>query len=142
MSTPLQENLADEIVKDVKKQRPRQKKDLLVSAGYDETTASASPGRTIAQKGVRKALEARGFSEDSAKKVVESIMLNEKVDPNARLKATDQVFKVHGSYAPEKHDIRELKIEISAEIAEKNGLNGSNTLPKTDSEGHASVQGN
>lgn len=123
MSTPLQEKLADEIIKDIKKKKPRQKKDLLVSAGYDETTALASPGRTIEQKGVVKALKAKGFSEENAKKVVEEIMLNKKVDPNARLKATDQVFKVQGSYAPEKHDIRELKIEISQEIAEKNGLN-------------------
>lgn len=125
MSTPLQENLADEIVKDIGKKKPRQKKDLLVSAGYDETTALASPGRTIDQKGVRKALEARGFSEEAAKKVVEDIMLNEKVDPNARLKATDQVFKVQGSYAPEKHDIRELRIEISEAIAKKNGITPS-----------------
>jgi hypothetical protein len=29
-------------------------------------------------------------------------MYNPKVDASARLKATDQVFKIHGSYAPEK----------------------------------------
>ena len=35
-------------------------------------------------------------------RVVSEIMLNGDLEPNARLKATDQVFKVRGSYAPVK----------------------------------------
>ncbi len=56
----------------------------------------------IESAGVQEALEDLGFNENSAKKVVAEIMLNEKVDPNARLKATDQVFKVRGSYEADK----------------------------------------
>lgn len=102
MSTILQENLAHELVKNIKRKKPKNKKELLVSAGYDETTAEATPGRTLEQKGVTDALTELGFTVENAKKVVQSIMLNEKTEPNARLKATDQVFKVEGAYAPDK----------------------------------------
>jgi hypothetical protein len=113
MSTELQKNLAQEIIKNTKRKKPKNKKELLVSAGYDETTATATPGDIIGQKGVKEALEDLGFTEESAKKVVLSIMMNERVDPNARLKATDQVFKVRGSYAPEKSI--NLNVEVSSE---------------------------
>lgn len=102
MPTILQEKLADEIVKNAKSKKPKNKKELLVSAGYDETTAEATPERIIEQKGVQEALEVRGFTELNAKRVVEQILNSGKTEPNARLKAADMVFKVHGSYAPDK----------------------------------------
>lgn len=105
MSTLLQKNLAKEIVKSIESKDGKNKKDLLVSAGYDVTTAEASPGRTIEQKGVVEELTILGFTEANAKSVVASIMNNEEADANARLKAADMTFKVHGSYAPEKKQI-------------------------------------
>lgn len=104
MPTIKQSNLADEIVKNssvpIEKQKNAQQ--LLESAGYKTKTARASAKRTIKQKGVQERLEVLGFDADSAKQVVADIMNNKRVNPIARLKATDQIFKVVGSYAPEK----------------------------------------
>lgn len=103
MPTILQEKLADEIVKNVKLKKPKNKKELLVSVGYAELTATQNASAVLEQKGVQEALEERGFTEDNAKRVVEKILNSDKTEPNARLKAADMVFKVHGSYAPDKH---------------------------------------
>jgi hypothetical protein len=118
MSTRLQKKLAEEIVKDVKLKRIRNKKDLLVSAGYDVVTAEASPGRTIEQKGVLEELNNLGFSEEGAKKVVAEILYCEKAKDHDRLDAADKVFKVHGSYAPDKHLNVNVDAEPSPEIRE------------------------
>ncbi len=99
MATLLQKNLAKAIVENASAKRRKNKKELLVLAGYDETTAESIPGIIMEQVGVKQELMALGFNENSAKQVVQEIMLNPKVDANTRLKATDQVFKVHGSYA-------------------------------------------
>lgn len=79
---------------------------MLVKVGYSKNVAEAKPKDILGSEGVQEELKALGFTEDNAKKVVESIMLNEDVDASARLKATDQVFKVHGSYAPERKDVK------------------------------------
>jgi hypothetical protein len=103
MPTVLQQNLAKEIIQNTKRKKPKNKGELVEMGGYSKTVAEAKPQVIIDQKGVQEALDDFGFSENNAKKVVSSIMLNEKTDPNPRLKATDQVFKVHGSYAPDKN---------------------------------------
>lgn len=105
MSTQRQKKLAKEIIKNLQNKKPKNAGQLLESAGYDETTAKASPGRTIEQKGVVEELKVLGFTEFNAKSVVSSIMNDETRDPNARLKAADMTFKVHGSYAPEKKEL-------------------------------------
>lgn len=112
MPTILQENLADEIVKNVKRKRPKNKKELVVSSGYGEVTADKHASEVIEQKGVQDALEDRGFSIENAKRVVKQILNNEKVEPNARLKASDQMFKVLGGYAPEKS----INVNLHGEI--------------------------
>ncbi|HEY4505210.1 MAG TPA: hypothetical protein VJG67_00765 [Candidatus Paceibacterota bacterium] len=104
-STLRQKNLANEIVLNSKRAKPLNKSELLEKVGYTKTQAKKKPGETIAQKGVQEELKALGFDEYSARKVVEEIMLNDKVKPNDRLKATDQVFKVVGAYSPEEHNI-------------------------------------
>ena len=129
MPTFLQEKLADEIVKNIKRKKPKNKKELVVSSGYSEISAESSAHIILEQKGVRVALEEMGFTEENAKKVVQSIMLNERVDPSARLKATDQVFKVEGSYAPEKSI--NLNVIISEEVREKS-KNAINIFLKND----------
>lgn len=72
---------------------------------------------------MKEALKDFGFSEENAKRVVGQILNNDSHDPNARLKAADQVFKVHGSYAPDKHlnvnvDIEKPNPELEA-LADK-----------------------
>jgi hypothetical protein len=98
MPTILQKNLANEIIENTKRKKPKNKKEMLVSVGYAQSVAGAKANEIIEQKGVIEALEELGFNENTAKKVVKEIMLNEKTDPNTKLKATDQVFKVMGSY--------------------------------------------
>lgn len=115
MATILQEKLAQNIVNNTKRKKPLNKRELLVSTGYNEITAESIPDRIIKQKGVQEALEDLGFTEENAMKVVKSIMLNEKVDTNARLKATDQVFKVKGTYAPEKKINANMNVNIDIE---------------------------
>ena len=110
MSTQLQQDIAQAIVKNAKTKKYKYKKDLLVSVGVGELTAKKAQKRTIEQKGVKEELKKLGFSEEGAKKVVEEIMYDSKVQPTARLQATRQVFEVHGTFAPEKHLIFEKKI--------------------------------
>lgn len=77
----------------------------VIDVGYKvkNRKVAQSIGTELLSKPVIKAeIEASGFTEDGAKQVVQEIMYNSAVDANARLKATDQVFKVKGSYAPEK----------------------------------------
>lgn len=143
MPTLKQRKLAEKIIENVKEGKDLNKKDLLVSAGYDVVTAEASPGRTIDQKGVKQALHEYGFSEEGAKAVVREIMYSPNVDPNARLRATDQVFKVEGSYAPEKsvsvnvnqqvmtdEDIEKLANELNA-LHQRASIGGNGEIAST-----------
>lgn len=121
MATVRQAKLAKAIVENSKRNKPLNKKELLVSVGYAPSTADVKQGEIMEQKGVKEELEILGFSEHAAKRVVEEIMHNPEVDPSARLKATDQVFKVHGTYAPEKSIV--ANIQVSEDKRNKaNGL--------------------
>lgn len=138
MATELQKNLAQQIVKNSKRKKPLNKKELLVSSGYAELSAESVPGKIINQKGVQEELKVLGFDEDSAKKVVSEIMLNPDAGASERLKATDQVFKVHGSYASEKTpitiNIEELELTIQQTLNEfRSHTRGENILPETPS---------
>ena len=115
MGTPKQKRLAQLIVENATRPAPLNKKQLLVTAGYSPVSAEATPSRLIDQTGVQEELEALGFNIHSAKKVVQEIMLSSETEPNARLKATDQVFKVLGGYAPEKSV--NLNIEVESDDA-------------------------
>lgn len=112
MSTELQKNLANNIVKNLKRKKPLNKKELVVSSGYGEISAESSAHIILDQKGVKDALHELGFNEDTAKNVVKQIMLDPETAASDRLKATDQVFKVQGSYAPEKS----VSVNINANI--------------------------
>lgn len=112
MPTFKQKELAKAIVENLKERPMKTAQDMLVSAGYSEITADASSGRTIEQKGVQEALTDFGFSEENAKMVVAEILLKQDAEANSRLKAADMVFKVQGSYAPEKVDARNINVEI------------------------------
>lgn len=114
MPTLRQKKLAKNIVENSKRDKPLNKQELVVSSGYGEISAKSSAHIILEQKGVQEALSDLGFTEDGAKKVVQEIMYNPKVDANSRLKATDQVFKVHGSYAPEK--TASVNLEVKGDI--------------------------
>lgn len=114
MATNLQKNLANNIVKNLKRKKPLNKQELVESSGYSHNTATKQLPAVFEQKGVQEELKNLGFSEEKAKDVVSSIMNDPDVDAMARLKATDQVFKVKGSYAPEK--TQALNLNVKADI--------------------------
>jgi hypothetical protein len=66
MATDLQRDLAEAIVENTKKPRYKRKnkKELLVSVGYDEITAEKAPKRTLEAKGVKDALREFGLTEE------------------------------------------------------------------------------
>ena len=110
MATIRQKRLAKNIAEALLGKEVPEKKKLMVSAGYSEITAGY-PKRIVEGKGVQKELEETyGFTEENAKKVVSSILLSTKSSDVNKLRASEQIFKVKGSYAPEK------SIQIQARV--------------------------
>lgn len=110
--TVKQRRVAQLIVDSASGKRPDIKTtgDLVIEAGYSATIKDV-PHKILDTSGVQIALRELGFHPDGAKKVVESILYNEKSADKDRLKASDIVFKVHGTYAVEKHV--NLNIDVS-----------------------------
>ncbi len=71
-----------------------------------------NPKVVLESKGVQEELAKRGFHPDIAREVVGEILLAGEND-SVKLKAADMVFKVHGSYAAEKH--LNLNVEVDAD---------------------------
>lgn len=117
MSTILQKKLARNIVENLKSKTPKNKQELVLSSGYSLNTATRQIPAVFEQKGVTDELKALGFDEYSAKKVVGKILLDEEVEPQHRLKAAEQVFKVYGSFAPDKN----INLNLDAELTEDEG---------------------
>ena len=86
-------------------------KELIKTAGYG-TSLQNAPSKVLETTGVKDALAELGFTEISAKKVVQSILESEDAKHSDRLKAADMVFKVHGTYAAEKH----MTLNIDANV--------------------------
>lgn len=105
MATERQKKLAKAIVENSRAAKPLNKQELVVSSGYGIITADRHSKEIMEQKGVQKELAVLGFTEENAMKVVQEIMLDARADKPSRLKASDMVFKVHGTYAPEKRKI-------------------------------------
>lgn len=112
-----QRKVAQKLIENVKLAKPLTAGEIVESSGYGPSMKK-NPQVVINSQGVKEALEEYGFTEDNAKKVVAKILLNDDTEPNARLKAADQVFKVHGSYAAEKHVNLNVEVEASEEIKE------------------------
>jgi len=103
MATLRQKRIAKMIVENTQLEKPLNAGEMLEKVRYGKI--SKQPARVIKSKGVKEELEKLGFNEYSAKKVVQEIMLDKKTGPVARLKATDQIFKVFGTYTSEKLDV-------------------------------------
>lgn len=115
MATTRQRRVAKLIIENATLDTPLTGGEMLEKVRYGKI--SKQPSRVLKSEGVLEALEESGFTEENAKQVVSEIMLSKAVDPNARLRATDQVFKVQGTYAPEKSV--NVNIEVSKEYREK-----------------------
>jgi hypothetical protein len=85
--------------------------DIVIQAGYAASTKEV-PHKILDTSGVKEALSDIGFNPETAKKVVESIMLSTKAKNSDRLKASDMVFKVHGTYAEQRN--LNVNIEVDA----------------------------
>ncbi len=117
MPTAKQKRVAKLIIENGKLDIPLNGGEILEKVRYSKGM-QIQPSRVLQSEGVKEELANLGFTEANAKSVVTEIMLNKKAEPNARLKATDQVFKVEGSYAPEKSVNLNVEIEASPEILE------------------------
>ena len=100
MATIRQKNLVNNIVSNIQKQRWKTLKDLLIASGFSLTSATQNTKAIIQSKGVQNQLVSIGFNEDVAKAVVSEILLLG--SENNRLRAAQEIFKVSGTYAPEK----------------------------------------
>lgn len=101
MATLRQQKLAKAIVESVENNKDVTAKQLLVSVGYKESTASRKPGEIIDQPGVKEMLVEYGFTLNAADDQVAAILTTAEKDEN-RLKAADLIYKRLGGYAPEK----------------------------------------
>lgn len=99
-----QMELAKEILLNIKRtgKAKKNKGQLVESVGYSKTVAMHKPGEVMEQVGVKEALKSFGFDEESAKAILTEIMTNPKEKGENRIKAAQEVFKVFGTYAPEK----------------------------------------
>lgn len=112
MPTARQKKVARLIVENATLDKPLNGGQMLEKVRYGKI--SKQPHRILESEGVLEELKNLGFTEENAKSVVTEIMLNTDEDASARLKATDQVFKVTGSYAPEKS--QSLTVNVDAKV--------------------------
>lgn len=123
MATLRQKRLAKVLVLNNTANKPLNAGELLESVGYAKSVAEAKPTEIIQQKGVQQELAKLGFDPETAKSVVAEILIAGTED-SSRLKAADMVFKVHGSYAAEKH----INLNIDVESTEHSRELGNRLL--------------
>lgn len=125
MSTILQQELAREIIRNTKRpiHKRKNKKELVVSSGYDETSADKHSKSIIESKGTTRELKKLGFDTDSAKSVIKDILSREidgkLISASDKINASREVFKVLGEYAPEKQVIAIGRIPLKNDEVEK-----------------------
>lgn len=108
MATQRQKKLAQAIIRNTQTADPLNTGQMLESVGYAKSVALHKPKEIIEQKGVQDELKNLGFDIDSAKRVVTHIL--QKGKEENRLRAAQEIFKVSGEYAPEKHLVVTKKI--------------------------------
>lgn len=101
MATLRQKKVVKALIENITSKEHKSAGQVLKSVGYG-TGLQNQPRRVLQSEGVQEELKILGFDPESAKNVVASILKNGE-DDGHRLKAADMIFKVHGSYAPDKH---------------------------------------
>lgn len=110
MPTIRQKKLANSLVENLQADKPLNKQELVASVGYSPNVAEKKAKEIIESKGTQQELRKLGFDPDTAKEIVGEILTAGEND-TVKLKAADMVFKVHGSYAAEKHVNLNLEVE-------------------------------
>jgi hypothetical protein len=113
--TVRQKRLAEVIMENPLLPKPLTKGQMLVKAGYSPLSAEGSSASLMKQEGLIQALADRGFNEETAKSVVVDILTNEEEKSETRLNAAREVFRVFGSYAPEKSTSMHLNVDTTME---------------------------
>lgn len=114
MATLKQKRVARKIPKIIESNQDITGGELVSSVGYSDEMAK-KPGTILNSPGVQSELTKLGFTEEKAKEVVSQILSDESIKPEPRLKAAEMVFKVHGTFAPEKH----LSLTVTAVASDK-----------------------
>ncbi len=123
MATQLQKNLAKNIVRNAVAKHPKTKKELVVSSGYDETTAIKQVPAVFEQKGVKEELVKLGYVDKFKQEIPDEELIivhkqglhayrvhSSMTEPDqvvedfqTRHKYLDLAYKLRGDLAPEKH---------------------------------------
>jgi hypothetical protein len=115
MATLRQKRLARKIPKMIEGEQIITGGELVASVGYGPDM-QRKPGEVLNSPGVQDELNKIGFSVEKAKEVVAVILGDVTLKPEPRLKAAEMVFKVHGTFAPEKH--ANLNVEVKMEAGD------------------------
>lgn len=111
MSTLKQKKLAMKVVEALQSDNPPNQQDLLISAGYSPLTASNSSSRQLEQKGVIEELERLGFCVEAADNVIFDLLKRGRKE-ETRIKASQEIYKRMGAYAPEKKASVNVNVEM------------------------------
>lgn len=102
MPTIRQQKVARGLVDNLAAKKPATKQEIVENAGYSHKTATQMSKVIIESEGVKESLVSFGFNENKAKEVVAEILVAGEND-TVKLKAAEMIFKVHGTFAPDKH---------------------------------------
>lgn len=81
----------------------------------DYKTASVIATENLGKPSIQEELKKLGFDSNNAKRVISEILNDETIEPKDRIKAAENVFKVHGDYAAEKT----LNINVDLEPSDR-----------------------
>lgn len=122
MATIKQKRVANLIIENMTLDKPMTGGEIVESSGYG-VSMKKNPQVVLESDGVKEELELAGFSLSNAKRVVTEIMLDDKQKAEARLKATDQVFKVHHAYEDGSGATRPINLVIPIQVSQSFNIN-------------------
>lgn len=115
MPTLKQQALAKNLTEALGAREIPTKKELILKSGYSENQ-SKQPSVVFNSKGMEEALIENGFTEENAKSVIQEILLDKRKKDSVRMDAAREIFKVFGTYAPEKKAIVTQHIQSNPEL--------------------------
>ena len=98
------QRLVQNIINNQKTQRYKNLVELMVASGFSRSYANSDGYLIIKDPQIQKQLVKFGFNELTAKAIVTEIAFCG--EEGNRLRAAQEMFKVHGSYAPEQHVVK------------------------------------
>lgn len=102
MPTIKQRRVAKGLIDNLAAKQPATQQQIVEAAGYSPKSADKASRQILDSVGVKESLASFGFNEERAKEVVAEILVAGEND-TVKLKAAEMIFKVHGTFAAEKH---------------------------------------